>query len=168
MVQIRAIALKKERFDRSDIHETAAGCFWSVKPMLEALRSGDMKKMEAYGDISPVNMEDYYMAYLAMLPPYNDIPQKRDGRTLSEKAVLQLLGLGVEPTLAKRLVGNVMAEHIELKKAADVVRLAYQRFVLTTESADQPVSGDEQDGDLRTADGYADMKSAEIIEEKEW
>jgi hypothetical protein len=168
MVQIRAIALKKEAFDPSDFRDAATECFWSVKPMLDALRSGDIKKIEAYGDITPVNMDDYILAYSAMLPPRNDIPQRRDKKTMSEKAVLKLLELDVEPALAKRLVGKVVAERMDLRKVADVVRLAYQRFLSATDPVD-PVDGSSpQDGDLRTAEGYVDMKSAEIIEEIEW
>jgi hypothetical protein len=58
-----------------------------------------------------------------------------------------------------------MTEHIEIKKVADLVRLAYQRFMTITEPVDED-SG--QEGDLRIAGGYADMKSTDIIEEKEW
>ena len=165
MVQIRAIALGKETFAVSDFHAVAAECFGIVKPMLDALRSGDMKKIEAYGDISPVNMEDYYLAYSAMLPPRSGIPQKRDEISLSEKAVLKLLELDVPPTLAKCLVGKIMAEHMEFKKVADVVRLAYQRFLSTAEQVDDDIP---EDGDLRTAEGYEDMKSADMVETKEW
>ena len=108
------------------------------------------------------------MAYMAMLPPRNDISQKRDEITLTEKAVLKLLELGVEPVLAKRLVGKVMAERIDLRKVADVVRLAYQRFLSATDPIEPVDDGYPKDGDLRIAEGYADMTSAGIIEEKEW
>jgi hypothetical protein len=168
MTQIRAIALKKEMFGKSDFRDTAVECFWSVKPMLDALRSGDIKKIEAYGDIAPVSMDDYIMAYSAMLPPKSDIPQKRDEATLAVKAVLKLLELGVESALAKRLVGKVMAKNMDLRKVADVVRLAYQRFMSMSELSD-PIDDDSPpDGDLRLIEGYVDMKSADIIEEKEW
>jgi len=165
MVQIRAIVLGKESFTHSDFHDAADECFWSVKPMLDALRSGDVKKIEAYGDITPVKIEDYFMAYLAMLPPKNDPPQKRNEKTLSEKSVLKLLELDVEPMLAKRLVGKVMAEHMDIKKVADVVRLAYQSFLAIAEPVDEEVTND---GDLRTVDGYEDMDVANMIEEKVW
>jgi hypothetical protein len=165
MVQIRAIVLGKESFSHLDFHDVATECFWSVKPMLDALRSGDSKKIEAYGDITPVKIEDYFMAYVAMLPTKADIPQKRDEKTLSEKSVLKLLELDVEPALAKRLVGKVIAEHMDIKKVADVVRFAYQSFLAVTEPNDEEICCD---GDLRTADGYEDMNVANMIEEKEW
>jgi hypothetical protein len=165
MVQIRAIVLGKETFGKSDFHDAAAECFWSVKPMLDALRSGDSKRIEAYGDITPVNIDDYLMAYLAMLPPKGDAPQKRNEKSLSEKAVLKLLEFDVDPALAKRLVGKVMAEHLELKKVSDVVRLAYQSFLAMAEPEND---GIRDDGDLRAAEGYADMEAADIVETKEW
>jgi hypothetical protein len=167
MVQIRAIALKRETFAAPDIHAAASECFWSVKPMLDALRSGDRKKIEAYGDIAPVDVEDYIMAYSAMLPPMDDMPRKREEISLSKKAVLMLLELGVAPPTAKRLVGKVMAEHLGLKKAADVVRLAYQQYMLVS-GPDEGSAEPSQAGDLRNAEGYADMAAADMVETKEW
>jgi len=165
MVQIRAIALRKDTFTTADIQATASECFWTVKPMLDALRSGDSKKIEAFGDIAPVNIDDYILAYSAMLPPLTDIPQKPGKMPIAEKAVIQLLGLGVEPALAKRLVGKVMAENAELRKIADVVRLAYQHFITTVETADEDM---RQDGDLRDAEGYVDIKAEGLIVAEEW
>ena len=165
MVQIRAIALGKESFAPSDLHTVASECFGIVKPMLDALRTGDRKKIEAYGDITPVNMEDYYLAYSAMLPPENEIPQKRDTTSLSEKAVLKLLELDVEPAQAKRLVGKVVAEHLDLRRVAEIVRLAFQQYLDIAEPMDNNVP---HDGDLRDAAGYADIKSDGMIDTKEW
>jgi hypothetical protein len=34
--------------------------------MLDALRSGDRKKIDMYGDIAPIKIEDYYAAYAAV------------------------------------------------------------------------------------------------------
>jgi len=165
MVQIRAIALGMEIFASSDFRTAASECLGLVQPILDALRSGDKKKIEAYGDITPVSMEDYYAAYSAMLPPTNDIPKKRNEISLSESAVLKLLELGVEPTRAKQLAGKVMAEHFNLKKAADVVRLAYQLFLSEAESTDEEI---RQESDLRNAAGYDDLKENGAISTKKW
>jgi hypothetical protein len=164
MVQIRAIATGKETFAPADFHTVASECFGIVKPMLDALRSGDRKRIEAYGDITPVDMEDYYMAYSSMLPQEN-ISKKRNETSLSEKAVLKLLELDVEPPLAKRLVGKVMAERLDVKKVADVVRLAYQRFLSAAESEgyDNP-----HECDLRDVEGYDGIKADGFIDDIEW
>jgi len=53
---------------------------------------------------------------------------------------------------------------MDLKKVADVVLLAYQKFMTIAKPADEAT----YDEDLRTADGYADMKAADMLETKEW
>jgi hypothetical protein len=149
----------------SDFHVVASECLGLVKPMLDALRSGDRKKIDAYGDITPVSMDDYYSAYSAMLPQNNIAPQKRQNTTLSEKAVLKLLELGVEPAQAKRLSGKVLAEHYELRKVADVVRVAYTLYLSQSEPA---AKQEPQPGDLRASAGYDDMKVGGTISKGKW
>jgi hypothetical protein len=164
MTQIRAIALGMESFAPKDFRAVASESLGLVQPMLDALRSGDKKRIDAYGDIAPVNMEDYYSAYVEMLPQTKDIPQKRHEISLSEKAVLKLLELGVEPVQAKRLTGKIMAKHLDAKKVADIVRLAYQLFL-----AAEPIAEEvQQDGDLRNAGGYEDLKDSGAIRDGAW
>jgi len=165
MVQIRAIGLGTETFEPSDFHAAASEGLSLVIPMLDALRSGDKKKIETFGDIMPFSIEDYYSAYHAMLPQNYDAPKKRNDISLTEKTVLKLLELGVEPILAKRLAGRVLAEHQELRNVADVVRSAYTLFLSHPEST----SGQEtHKDDLRTAAGYDDLKVSGIVSEGKW
>ncbi|MCL2123409.1 MAG: ATP-binding protein [Desulfovibrionaceae bacterium] len=164
MVQIRAIALGKETFSPADFHTVASERLGLVKPMLDALRSDDRKKIDAYGDIAPVSMEDYYAAYASRVKQNEPVPQKRNEISLSEKTVLKLLELGVEPGKAKRLAGKVMAEHQELRDIAGIVRFAYRLFLAEEPVPEQVVQGT----DLRNAAGYADMKAANVIGTEEW
>ncbi|MDR1672737.1 MAG: ATP-binding protein [Bacteroidales bacterium] len=164
MVQVRAIALGKEAFVPSDFHSIASERLGLVKPMLDALRSGDRKKIDMYGDIAPVSIEDYYSAYAAALE-VNNVPRKRNEISLSEKAVLKLLELGVEPPKAKHLVGKVLAENQDIRNVAEAVRIAY-RTVLT--EAEPNVIDEHRQDDLRNAVGYADMKANGMIETEEW
>jgi len=165
MVQIRAIALGKETFAPRDLHAVAVERLGLVKPMLDALRSGDRKKIDMYGDIAPVSMEDYYSAYSSALELNKAVPQKRNEMSLSEKAVLKLLELGVEPDRAKRLAGKVIATHLEARNVADVVRLAYRIYLSTPE----PSAGDgHEPKDLRGIAGYTDIKAEGLIDTVEW
>jgi len=166
MVQIRAIALGIETFKSSDFRIVAAERLRLVKPMLDALRSGDRKKIDMYGDVAPVSMEDYYAAHSSAMELKQDIPTKRSEISLSEQAVLKLLELGIEPSQAKRLTGKVLAENRELRKVADIVRNVYKIYMATPELNTASVS---QDGDLRTAiDGYDDMKASGTMSKGEW
>ena len=165
MVQIRAIALGHDSIKPSDFRIVSSEGLGLVKPMLDALRSGNRKKIDMYGDIAPVSVENYYAAYTAVLTQNEDVPLKRSETSLSEQALLKLLELDVEPSKAKRLVGKVLAKHHELRKVADVVRVAYTLYL--TDSA--PITEKEElPNDLRGADGYADLKESGIINKNQW
>jgi len=165
MAQIRAIALGHDTFKASDFRAVAAEGLGLIKPMLDALRSGDRKKIDMYGDIAPVSIEDYYAAYSAVLAERAEVPEKRRESPISEQAVLKLLELGVEPPEAKRLTGKVLAKHQELRKASEVVRVAYTLYISQTEIEEEP---DAQPDDLRNAAGYADLKDSDSISKREW
>lgn len=166
MAQIRAIGMQIEIITPNDFHIVASEKLGLVKPALDALRSGDKNRIKAIGDIEPIGIEDYYAAYLAMLPPETEtVPKKRDGISLSEQAVIKLLELDVEPATAKKLVGKVMAAHMELRKVGDIVKMAYLSYL---SPADQEISENSEDGDLRNADGYDEMKSVGAIKKMEW
>jgi len=166
MAQMRAIGLQTDTLTPNDFRIVASEKLGLVKLALDALRSGDKKRIEAIGDIAPISIDDYYAAYLAMLPPTTEnIPEKRNKDSLSEQAVLKLLELDVEPTTAKRLVGKSLATNMELRKVGDMVKTAYQLYL---SSATQDVNESGEDGDLRNADGYDDMKSAGVVKNTEW
>jgi hypothetical protein len=165
MTQIRAIALGLEVFKPSDFHIVAAEGLGLAKPMLDALRSGDRKKIDMYGDIAPIKIEDYYAAYAAVLAERTEIPEKRQITPLSEQAILKLLELGVEPPDAKRLAGKVIAEHQEFRKVSEIVKAAFKLYISLSEAVEEI---DEQPGDLRNALGYDALKDSDAISKNEW
>ena len=166
MAQIRAIGLQTDTITPNDFRAVASEKLGLIKPALDALRSGDKKRIMAIGDITPISIEDYYAAYLAMLPPATEaIPEKRNKISLSEQAVLRLMELDVDPATAKRLVGKTMAAHMELRKVGDIVKIAYQAYL-------SPLINDEieseKDSDLRNAAHYDDVKSIGVIKNVPW
>jgi hypothetical protein len=166
MAQIRAIGLQTDTLTPDDFRIVASEKLGLVKSALDALCSGDKKRIDAIGDIASVSVEDYYAAYLAMLPPMaEDIPKKRNNILLSEQAVLWLMELGVEPAIANKLVGKVMAAHMELRKVGDIVRIACQLYDASPTAQDETES---DDSDLRNSGGYDDMKSAGAIKSVLW
>lgn len=165
MIQIRAIALGHETFMPPDFRTISSEGLGLVRPMLDALRSGDRKKIDMYGDIAPVSIEDYYAAYSGVLLQKSEAPAKRNETSISEQALLKLLELDVEPAQAKRLTGKVLAAHPELRKVGDVVRAAYTLH-LTQAAPDIETKSDQND--LRTAAGYDDLKAGGAIRKGEW
>ena len=169
MVQIRAVALGVETFKPSDFHKVASERLGLVKPMLDALKSGDNKKIDMFGDIAPVSIDDYYAAYSSALIQKQEIPLKRSEISLSEQAVLKLLELGVEPAEAKRLAGKAIVEHQEMRKVGDIVRIAYTLYISKTAPGEKiAIETEVRDGDLRSADDYENLKSAGAVSTTEW
>jgi hypothetical protein len=165
MAQIRAIAIGSDTFKPSDFHIVASEGLGLAKPMLDALRSGDRKKIDMYGDISDVSVGDYYAAYSATLAHRIELPEKRHESSLSEQAVLKLLELGVEPPAAKRLTGKVLATHQEFRKVTEIVKAAYTLYISCAEPEEGP---NAQPDDLRTAAGYDALKDNDSISKCEW
>ena len=165
MVQIRAIALGYDSIKPADFRIVSSEGLGLVKPMLNALRSGDRRKIDMYGDIAPAGIEDYCAAYSAVLSQHEDVPSKRNEISLSEQALLKLLELDVEPATAKRLIGRALADHSGLRKAADVVRVAYKQYLADSVSATEK---EESPNDMRDAGGYADLKKSGIIGSSQW
>ena len=110
MVQGRAIAEGKDEIITIDlIHEVAKEGFYLVKPMLEAIRSGDTEWMNKYKDIAPLNTVEYQNKSASKLES-KDLKEirrlaskKQEKRSpLLHAVILKLIEeLEVEPALAK-------------------------------------------------------------------
>jgi len=164
MAQMRAIGLRTDVLTPDDFRVVASEKLGLIKESLDALRSGDKKRIAAIGDIAPISVDDYYAAYSAMLPPIaEDIPQKGSEITLSEQAVLRLLGMEIEPAQAKRLVGKAMAGISGKATLAGLVCKAAALYEAESESMGQPVDETATPDDIRKANDYEGMKAAGLI-----
>jgi hypothetical protein len=163
MAQIRAIGLQTDTITPNDFKIVASEKLGLVKPALDALRSGDKKRIAAIGDITPISVDDYYAAYSAMLLPEKvSIPEKQSKISLIEQVVLKLLELDVEPAKAKRFAGKVMAENSNTKSLPGLVRKAFALYISETESDEGAYEEDASD-DIRKSDDYEAMKATRII-----
>ena len=163
MAQIRVIGLQTDFITPKDFSIVASEKLGLVKPALEALRSGDKKRIAAIGDIAPISVDDYYAAYAAMLPPEKaNIPEKQSKISLLEQAVLKLLELDVEPAQAKRLAGRVMAGNSNTKSLSGIVRKAFALYISETDNGKEAPEEDASD-DIRKNNDYEAMKAAGII-----
>ena len=166
MVQIKAITVGSDSFSARDFHAAAAEKLGLVKPMLDALRTGDKKKIRQYGDISPVSIEDYLSSYMSMAK--DPISEKApEGKiSVAEQAVLKLLELGVEPGIAKRLSERALAAKRNNPHVADVVREAYYLYIMEGKEMEAAETADKDD--LRKQGGYDAMKQKGLVDETEW
>jgi len=168
MAQIRAIGSGVDTLSLGDFRIVASEKLGLIKSALDALRSGDKKRIAAIGDIAPISVEDYYAAYSAMLPKADKIAKRPDKISISEQAVLKLLELDVEPSQAKRLVGKVMAKRPDIKTLAEISREAFKLYLSQTENNEEPSEYVPLNDDVRGSDNYDAIKAAGLIAETSW
>jgi hypothetical protein len=166
MAQIRAIGLQTDTITPNDFRIVASEKFGLVKPALDALRSGDKKRIAAIGDIAPISIDDYYAAYSAMLLPMTEnIIEKPNKISLSEQAVLKLLELDIEPTQAKRLVGKIILGNSDKQTLAGLVRKAFALYMNESENTKKDTIKNSALNDIRDVNDYETMKTAGLIGE---
>lgn len=164
MTQIKAIADGTERVTVKLMKEVAMDRLRLVKPMLDALRSGDIRKICKYEDIRPLNVEDYISAQLGRI----SLPEKADESILplEEQAVLKLLEMDIPATLARNSVKKVLKDKNIAQPLSQVVKNAF-KAALNMEKVDKPkeaiVEADEKDIRLSGEDNYEELKKLGMI-----
>lgn len=137
MVQWRAIAGGGKEIITSDlIREVAGDGLVLVKPMLQAIRSGNPDWMDKYDDISFVDTEGYYQKWLSKLDSIKITEIKKQARQQQKSVdntsatlsyiILELLKLGVGRSLSKICAEKVIAANAENVSPSDLADEAYK------------------------------------------
>ena len=166
MAQMKAIADGTEMITIQTIKDVAAEKLRLVKPMLDALRSGNMKKLLMYEDIRPINVEDYLAAQSGRIVENVTLGQS-DISSLEERAVLKLLEMDIPSKVARSSVKKVIGKSVSGQTLAAVVKKAF-KIALNIEPETNSTNIDEQDADLRKAAGespYENLKKSGFIAE---
>jgi hypothetical protein len=162
MAQVKAITTGKEEITEEMIREAASEKFKLVKPMLEALRSGDMKKIARFEDISPIDIEDYISAHLSKVSMFEDVIPI-ETKPLEEQAVLKLLEMDIPSKQARSCVRKVLRKSNAAQPLSAVVKKAF-RLALSME-VKETAESEEQESDLRNitaGDIYESIKNAGV------
>jgi hypothetical protein len=104
MAQIKAIVGGKELINPTIIRQTAKESLKLVRPMLEALRSGDKIEISKYQDITPIDFNEIYNESISKISTYSVNKKINEIELIEEYAVLKLAELGIEVNLAKNSV----------------------------------------------------------------
>lgn len=119
MSQSVAITTGIEKVTESLISQVAKEHFKLVRPMLLALKSGNMKEIAKYSDISTLEI-DYskvldqgkqsakMQAKIKALKEKKEERDKEERGTKAEKAIIKLLELGIRPKEAQKAVEAVL------------------------------------------------------------
>lgn len=118
MVQIKAITSNREEITVNLIKQVASESLKLVQPMIQALKTGDIRKIAKYDDIclSNINFDDYVSKArhsIDLSMKEKDIKKQLEDeknnnlQSKREKAVLKLIELGISAKKAQKAVDNV-------------------------------------------------------------
>lgn len=135
MVQWRAISIGgKETITVDLIRQAGKDGLYLVKPMLDAIRSGDKEWMIKYKDIAPIDTTEYQKHCVSELDSIDLKEIRRLARkqetqkNISPKlnyVIVELLNLDVEPAKAKECAEQVIASSDEDADIPSLVKKAY-------------------------------------------
>lgn len=173
LAQMRAIATEKEVISKKIIEQVARENLRLVKPMLDALKSGDLKKIALYEDIKPIDIGQYINEYKKMLN--SNLSKKKDLKVEpeidnTEKAVLKLLDFGIDEWLARNSVQYVLKQNNKLIDVTEIAKEAIRYAIssipankeekVTRNSKKKAVSMNEDDLRFIVKEGKRDKLSA--------
>ena len=133
--------------------------------MLDALRSGDRKKLLMYEDIKPIGIEDYLASQSGRIAENSSFLAHYEIMSLEEQAVLKLLEMDIPAKEARAAVKKAIGKSVSAQPLSVVVKKAF-KIALNMETKENPAEIDDQEGDLRTLSGdspYENLKKAGII-----
>lgn len=146
MAQIQAIATRKEIVTPKLIREVSEKNLRLVRPMLLALKSGNIKEINKYADISPVDIDsfcDEQLSIITLNSKIENIPEREpfkiDSDKLFEEAVIQLIAYDVKIETAKSAVKKVLDTGDNFS-GTDVVVKESLRLILRDELKDKQVA----------------------------
>jgi NACalpha-BTF3-like transcription factor len=138
IAQWRAIAVESEMITPALIEQVASDSLHLVRPMLDALKSGNQESIAKYSDIKPLDIKDFYEHFRSELEVKKraDLEKLRaDSRTtqshtdvpsLLREVILQLMSLDLPPALAKFHAEQAVAIRTPDMTVADLARKAYE------------------------------------------
>ena len=163
MAQIKAIADGTEKVTVKEIVEVASDRLRLVKPMLDALRSGDIKRISRYEDIKPLNVEDYIAAQQSRVS-FQEM-KVQEIEPLEEQAILKLLEMDIPAKTARSAVKKVMKSSKANQSLAMVIQKAFKIALGVEETINNETEkiSDENDIRIKNEDNYKELKDRGVI-----
>ncbi len=139
LAQMRAIASGKEVISDKLIGAVARENLKLVKPMLDALKSGDLDRIELYKDIMPVDINRYIEEYSVRLNKRLSLKEEKKAvcnLNLSEQVALKLLEFGIDEPIARKSIDLALEQNKNLNDitaiAKEAIKYALGSFTLET------------------------------------
>ena len=148
MAQSKAIADGIETITAKTIREVVSEKLQLVKPMLKALREGDIEKLAQYEDIRLLDVECYLAAQCARLPSATKAETNDTRHALEEQIIVKLLEMDIPSKLARSAAKKALRQGATGQPLSAVAKKA-MRIALNMEGEKAGVAKTEQEGDLR-------------------
>jgi hypothetical protein len=148
MAQSKAIADGVETITPKTIREVVGEKLHLIKPMLEALRDGDLKRLAQYEDLRLLGVDDYIRAQIARIPGTIEVGNSNETRALEEQAIVKLLEMDIPSKVACSAVRKIIRQSSAGQPLSTILRKAC-KIALNMESEKEEINKVEQDGDLR-------------------
>lgn len=137
MAQIRAIATGREEITPNLIKYVAKENLKLVRPMLDALKTGNVNKIVEFGDIRSLDVDEFMSGQLNQINLNQKIKevqkQKKkvstDNESVKEHAILKLLDLDIEPKKAKKYVDLVIESDAGTVSVKEIVKKAFSLII---------------------------------------
>lgn len=173
LAQIKVISDGTEQITPKLIHEVAAERLRLVKPMLDALRSGNIKKIMQFEDIRPISVEDFLSSQSLMISKHDITAEPIT--SMEEQVILKLLEMDIPAKTARQCVKKALDGKTVGQPFSRVLQKAFglaMNVMPQDTDAEQELIFDEKDI-RKTSDSediYEDLKDAGIIanETDEW
>lgn len=174
MSQIRAISSGKEEISANIIKSVAKNDLKLVRPMLQALKSGDIKKIAKYEDIYAIDIDKFINNELPKAQLNEKIKAFQNEKSkckesfqndIKEEAILKLIELDVKPIRAKKAVETALGEEKGPSEVNELIKKAF-RIIIVEENNKvnnkKKIESPKDKEDLRNLviEGKKDMKSA--------
>ncbi|MBC9784296.1 ATP-binding protein [Heliobacterium chlorum] len=133
MAQWQAISTGKEYINAATIHQVAKENLQLVKPMLQALRTGNILEISNFDDIRPINLEEYHQRFQPSINIKEKIRQyklkeaeqrQRKSESILEQVALALLQLQIDPSRAQIAAEKAIAVKKETESVSEVIQRA--------------------------------------------
>lgn len=183
MSQVKAISTGKELITPALIRKVAKENLQLIQPMINAIRSGDIKAISRYEDITPIDVEGFINQEFANVSMNEKIKELQKAKKKQEKnwkenvreqAILKLIELDVEPGKAKKCVDSTMEQQGQELDIKGIVKEAFKLSINIEEGSSKPIKKqkkmelqNKQDLRLIVSEGKANGLSAyEALKEK--
>lgn len=134
MSQIEVISKRREKVTPNTIKKVAKEHFKLVRPMLKALKSGDIKKIAKYEDLISIDINEFCRNKISDMKKREELEILKgiqvsiNKENIQNDILMKLAYLGVQENEAKKYLTEIKIDNSNMD-IDEVVRLVYKKYI---------------------------------------